>query len=276
MIIVILLTIVNFNVNGQHLSDSNGVGIKSFMVSQALNTNLELHPMLISKIGTQTLQAHHRVGDNKTGRFFLALAFLFLLAIVKQLFPKYVNNLFAVFTEFTVSKRQMKEQLENDTRASLGFYMLYVISLGFVIYTAIVAYTNLEFQFSKLYLFLGSLGGIFLILLFKTGITQLLSWIFEKQEIVQQYLFNNTIVNEFAGMILFPICILLLIASPKIGTFLLLMSLGILIILLIYKYIRNFRTINNLLRLDFVHFLLYLCAFEILPLLVLFKLIKGT
>lgn len=269
------MSCIYFNVKGQHQLDSNSVVNTSSFVKEALNTNLELHPMLISKTTSEILVSHVREGSNKTLSFFIALGFLFLLAFVKQLFPMYFNNLFSVFTEFTVSKRQMKEQLENDTRASFGFYILYVISLGYVIYTALLAYSNLDSHYPKLVLFLASLAGVIVLLVLKSGIVRLLSWVFQKQEIVKQYLFNNTIVNEFAGMILFPICILLLIANPQIGSFLLQMSLGVLAILLIYKYIRNFRTINNLLRIDFIHFLLYLCAFEILPLLVLFKLIVG-
>ena len=92
-----------------------------------------------------------------------------------------------------------------------------------------------------------------------------------QEEMAKEYRFNNSIVNEFTGMFLLPLSLLILLTHGKVQYVLAVMAFFVLIISLIFKYLRNLRIINSLLRIDFLHFLLYLCAFEIVPVVVLVK-----
>jgi hypothetical protein len=241
----------------------------------SLLLDLNLHPLLIEKENLAIGTSKNRTTNNKTGTFFLALAFLFILSLLKHGFPSYFNNLFSIFTTIGTSKRHMKEQLENDSRASVGFYILYIISLSFVVFTALETYSDTFKAHPKYIIYLVSLVCVISLLGVKSLLIKIVAWIFQQQEAEKQYSFNSTLVNEFAGMLLFPICILMLLLTGKTKLVLLIIALIVLSILIIYKYLKNIKILNNLLRLNFIHFLLYLCAFELLPTLVLTKLILG-
>ncbi|MBL7766698.1 MAG: DUF4271 domain-containing protein [Chitinophagaceae bacterium] len=246
-------------------------------IGQAYKNDIQLlqgHPMLEKNQKGPVVKALPRKSENKSGVFFIAMAFLFAFAGIKQAYPKYFSNLYDLFTSFNISKRQIREQLENDKVASWWFYMFYFITLAFLAYLIAGRYTPLTDSRSPFLFFFICLCIIVVFSLLKIILLKLISWVFQKKEIVEQYLFNSAITNEFSGVMLFPLCIILLLVRQNLQVYFLFMAIGIGMIMLIFKYLRIYKGINNLLRIDFIHFLLYLCAFEIMPVLVFLKLVR--
>lgn len=232
---------------------------------------IDLHPFVHNKIVIELGNPNLRKGINKTSLFFTALLCLFLFAGIKIVFERHVLNLIRVFTLFHISKRQLKDQLENDNRASLVFSLLYFMSTGYLLFVLIKKY-SFHFQensnFLAMLMCIGISGGLYIV---KIGLIKWIAWVFQYNEAASQYVFNSSIVQEFATLFLFPICIILYVTQGNLNHWILMLGLIIFCIMLIFKYIRLSGILKNLLRFDLIHFLLYICAFEIVPILTLAK-----
>ncbi len=242
-------------------------------IDTRLNNILSLHPLLNEQM-QDVVFAEPRMAENKTTVFLLSLLLLFMFSLVRNIFPRYFANLFQLFTGFSSSKRHITDQLQNDNRASLWFYILFYVSAGFIVYQFVVGMSGIRFYPQWYINYLICVGFVLLLLSFRTGMIRLTGWIFKRSDYVEMYLFNTKLVNEFLGVVLFPLGILILISSGKIQHSLMILAGILCLLLFLYGYVRNIPVLRNLFRISFVHFLLYLCAFEVLPVLILIKMIR--
>ncbi len=235
---------------------------------------LSLHPLISNQSANEYPMAKIRSFSNKTVVFLLAVFLLFLFSLVRILFPRYFINLFQIFTGMSISKRHIKEQLENDNRASLWFYSIFLISIGFIVFQIVNANSGMRFSDKGYINYLVCTLMVLFLFGFRMSMIHLTGWIFKRSDYVRTYLFNTKLVYEFSGLILFPLCILMLVSSGKIQYSILMIASGLSLIFFAFGYLRNIPELRNLFRLSFVHFLLYLCAFELIPVLVLIKIIR--
>jgi hypothetical protein len=118
------------------------------------------------------------------------------------------------------------------------------------------------------------MGSVILLLGIRNGIIRLLGWIFNMTDYVKQYLFNKKLINEYLGLVLFPLCILILLSSGKVKLTLLIIGAVIYAVMFGYSYLRNIPLLRNLFSISFIHFFLYICTFEVIPVLILLKMIR--
>ncbi|TSE04244.1 DUF4271 domain-containing protein [Aquimarina algiphila] len=108
----------------------------------------------------------------------------------------------------------------------------------------------------------------------KLLIEKIIAAIFSIDSIIDEYLFYKVSYRNFMGVILLPVNIIFIYAvnPSKIAFVILLISLSILnIIVLVSFYKKNENVILNYL----FYFILYLCALEIAPYFILYKLISN-
>lgn len=213
-----------------------------------------------------------RNAENPTARFMLGMFCLFVFAGIRNYFSRYFNNLFQVFTTLTITKRQVREQLENDVIASAWFYLLFFLGAGMLLYFSLFHFNIIPPGKNPWWVYWMGVLALFVYYLFKRYLLQLISWSFQKKDVAGQFIFNSAIVNEFLGVILFPVGLLLLFVQGILFQVIFWSALIMFSILVIYRYFRVFKHIKNILRIDLFHFLIYLCAFEIMPVLILIKL----
>lgn len=238
--------------------------------TQKTENFIALHPMLSFSETSPLGRVTPRPASNKTYIFLLALFLLFIYAILKGSFGRYYDNLLGIFTSVQGSKRQIKEQLENDKLASIFFNLLFFMGLGYLLFEFIGTHWGGKFFMTPmvyLYCFLASMSAVLL----RSGLIYLLGWIFDSQKYAVQYLFSARLTNEFLGILLFPTCLLILVSSSYLHSSLIWISATLCLALFLLNYLRQFSLLRNLFRASFLHFLLYLCAFEILPVLLLIK-----
>lgn len=210
-----------------------------------------------------------RVPQSKDELFYLLTCLIFLVAFVKLVFPKYFQNLFLLSFQTSFRQRQTREQLLQDNLASLMMNVLFFISGG--IYAGLIAqsigYINISFW--ELILFCSLLLGIvyavkFLFLRFS-------GWVFNVQSASNTYVFIVFMINKIVGILLIPFLLILAFSSPVIVQTAMILSLILVAILLLYRYLISMGTIRQDLKVNALHFFLYLCAVEILPLLIMYK-----
>jgi hypothetical protein len=87
------------------------------------------------------------------------------------------------------------------------------------------------------------------------------------------YIFIVFTTNKILGIALLPFIIVLAFTNGPITRAALTLGVGTLIGLLVYRYFLSYVTIHRQIRINFLHFIIYLAAFEIAPLLLINKLL---
>ena len=100
---------------------------------------------------------------------------------------------------------------------------------------------------------------------------KLSGWVFNVQEAANSYIFIVFIVNKMIGILLLPILVMLAFTVGDIYSGSVTISLCLIGGLLIYRFILTYAAIHNQVKVNPFHFFLYMCAFEIAPLLLIYK-----
>jgi hypothetical protein len=223
------------------------------------------------------IKTETRSGDRKffTGKedFFYYLIFLLLLfGFLKILFAKYFNDLFRVFFRTTLKLKQVREQLLQSPLPSIAMNGFFVLSAGMYI-NFLLQYFELSItdNFWLQYLYcMGALASIYFVKFIGLKIT---GWLFNVSDAADAYTFVVFIINKMLGMFLLPFLVLLAFTSGNIYIAALTLSWLGAGLLLAYRIILSYAAARNEIKLNPFHFILYIIAFEIVPLLLIYKLL---
>ena len=202
----------------------------------------------------------------------LIMAGLILTATAKLLYPKRFQEFFSILVSFKYLRVYSREQKFFDVFEAILFGNLVI---GLAIFTFI--FYNNDFQnnhLSQSLLFkIGFVIGVFMLI--KVLIERLISSILNLDFIINDYLFEKINYKNFLGLILIPINALLIYRIEPSNS-VLLVIVSILLIINSIGLIFFFKKHQNTIKKNFFYFILYLCALEISPYLVLYKLIFAT
>lgn len=208
-------------------------------------------------------------GNDET-LFYLLLGFVFFFALIKAGFGKYVNDLFTLFFKGTLRQHQLREQLLQSPLPSLLLNLLFLLSFSF--YGALLARQQgwvPAIGFWRLWLYL--LVILFLIYIGKFLVIKTLGWMLRITRATDIYLFVVFMANKMIGIFLLPILFMLAFPAPGWNQAVLVLSVFLLFLLLGYRFLLSFRLVRSEIKLNLFHFFIYICAFEIAPLLLIYK-----
>lgn len=202
---------------------------------------------------------------------FYALVFLFIVyAILRTGFPKYFNDLFRLFFRTTLKQRQISEQLIQTPLPSLLLNGFFVISAGLYISFMLEHYRLNplgNFWMLVLYCCIG-LSAIYFV---KFIGLKLSGWVFNMKEAADSYIFIVFVINKMLGILLLPFLVMLAFTTGEVYTVSFTLSMLLVAGMLGYRFVLTYVSIRNQVSVNPFHFFLYLCAFEIAPLLLIYK-----
>jgi hypothetical protein len=208
---------------------------------------------------------------NKDFLFYLMVALLFFYGFINTVYPLYFPKLLSQFSQSTLRMIQNREQLLQNSFASLTLNICFILSFSLMADLLIFKQHLLPISFWQGYLYL---------ILFFTSLylgkyicLELAGFIFNTKELVKSYIFIVFLVNKVLGFLLVPFVLIMAFARPIYYTLAIYGAAGIAVLLLLYRFLFSITSVRNKLQLSSFHFFLYLCAFEILPLLILYKLV---
>ena len=202
---------------------------------------------------------------------FYVFTFLFLMGgILKTIFPKYFVGLFRVIFRSSLKQRQISEQLEQDSLPSLLLNIFFVLSAG--LFTALVfEHYQLDptgnFWLLALYCCV-SFAAIYSIKFI--GI-KAIGWLFDIKDVAAAYIFIVFVVNKMIGILLLPLAVIFAYTSSQLQSTALTLAACMAALLLLYRIVLTYRTVHQQVKVNPFHFFIYLCAFEIAPLLLIYK-----
>jgi hypothetical protein len=203
--------------------------------------------------------------------FYLILILIFLFGFVNNVFPQYFSKLFKQFSQSSLRMIQYREQLLQNSLGSLIINICFILSFS-LMSTLLI--------FNRHLLTLSFWEGFFYINLFFTFLyigkyisLQIAGYVFNSKELVNTYVFVVFMINKVLGVLLVPFILVLAFAKPIFHPYAIGGAALITVLLILYRYLFSLTSVRNKLHISSFHFFLYLCAFEILPLTILYKFI---
>jgi hypothetical protein len=208
--------------------------------------------------------------NSKDSLFYLILAILFYFALIRIFFEKYFNNLMTLFFRVSLRQQQIREQVLQTPLPSLLLNILFIISAGlYACYLLHYSRLGAEISFWVLYLnCMVLLGAIYLV---KFLVLKFVGWVFSISRATDIYIFIVFLVNKMLGIFLLPFLILITFSGSESREIFITISLAMIFVLWMYRVLASYRPVRNEIKLTPFYFLLYLCAFEIAPLLLIYK-----
>lgn len=231
---------------------------------------LQSHPYLNFKGKGVYRPIVPKTTKNKDGLFYLLIGLSFLLALVKVIFGRYLANLFNVFFRASLKAKQIREQLLQTPLASL------LLNIHFVATAGLLASFILEDKQEKnvldfWWLYLYSVLALAAIYLVKNFVLAFLGWSLRMKETTDTYTFIVFLCNKVLGILLLPLLMLMAFASEPLVTIAETLAYVLVGGIFLYRYVSAYGFITRELNASRFHFFLYLCAFEVAPLLLIYK-----
>ncbi len=211
----------------------------------------------------------------KDALFYTLIALLMVFAFLRRAFPKYFSDLFRLFFRTTLKQRQIREQLMQTPLPSLLLNGFFVICGGLYAAFLLIHFKLVQEQDFWLF-FLYSGLGLSVIYLVKFIGLKIMGWIFGLEEASNSYIFIVFIINKVIAVFLLPFLFLLAFLNGGGYHIALLLSWIAVGGLFLYRFVLTYAAVHNQVRFNPFHFFLYLCAFEIAPLLLIYKLLLLT
>lgn len=206
----------------------------------------------------------------KEALFYVLVSLFIIYGLLRRTFPKYFSDLFRLFFRTTLKQRQIRDQLMQTPLPSLLLNGFFIISSGLYA-TFLLQYFNIIDNENFWLMFLYSCVGLSVAYLVKFIGLKVSGWLFNVEEAANSYIFIVFIVNKMIGILLLPILVVLAFAFGNVYAGGMTISWCLIAVLFLYRFILTYAAIHNQVRVNPFHFFLYLCAFEIAPLLLIYK-----
>ena len=214
--------------------------------------------------------SNERMSGGKEVLFYLLAGLLLFFALIKSLFGKYVSNLLGLMFRGSLRQKQIREQLLQTPLPSLLLNIFFVIVAGMYIFFLIRYYnivSHTPFWLQLLYCTV-IVGIVYLV---KFMVLKLTGWIFNMKDAADTYIFIVFLINKLLAIFLLPLLIMMVFSAASWTSVLLTLSYVMLGMFFAYRYIVSFAPVRREVKVSQFHFFMYLCAFEIIPLLLMYK-----
>jgi hypothetical protein len=210
--------------------------------------------------------------QGKEAIFYSMIALLLFFGLIRNGFSRYVGDLFKTYFRTTVNQKQTKEQLLQNPLPSLLLNLFFVLSIGMFL-ALLLQYFKLGLDFNFWWLYLYCVLGLIAIYLTKFVTLKFLGWIFQVAESTNAYIFVVFTTNKVLGIVLLPFLLMLAFTQGVVSQAVMSLSIMVVFGMMAYRFFLSFVSIRRQIHVGFFHFLLYLLAFEIIPLLLINKLL---
>jgi hypothetical protein len=215
-----------------------------------------------------------REWEGKESVFYTVLFLLIFFAFAKNSFPRYLDDVFRVYFRTSMKQRQLREQMMNTPLASLLFNLVYLFA-GSLFINLLFQHFYPDTQFSFWLMLLYGLVGLAVIYSAKFITLKIFGWLLNISEATNIYIFIVFTANKVIGVVLLPFIVGLAFTGGIVYTTLFTTSLIMVCALFVYRFYLSYLSVHKIIQINFFHFLIYLCAFEIAPLLLINKLLLA-
>jgi hypothetical protein len=212
--------------------------------------------------------------NGKEALFYVLAGLLLYLGILRGFFGRYLQNLVKVFFRASLKQRQMREQLLQSPLPSLllNFFFITVCALFIALLTEYYHILPV-YQFWEIFGF--AWVAVLVIYLLKFLTLKFVGWVFQLSAATDTYIFIIFLVNKLLSIGLLPLLVVIAFGHEPYLMIWITLAFVLVAATFCYRYFSAFAPIRKEIKLSQLHFLLYLCAFEIVPLLLIYKVLAN-
>ena len=204
--------------------------------------------------------------------FYAVCVIVLILGIFRTFYNGYFDNLFKVFFNSTIRQNQLTDQLLQSALPSLILNVFFTISAGFYIWLVFKHYHYPRLIDNQV-LLPSCILGIGVLYFFKYAILKFIGWMTGMYQATDNYIFVIFLVNKVAGIALVPFIILIALGMPVLVNILVIISLILMGLVFLSRYLKTYGLLESRFPLDPLHFMIYIIAIEVIPLLVIYKIL---
>ncbi len=215
-----------------------------------------------------------RIKQHDDWKFYLSFFLLAVLAMIRYSYSREFDELSSVFRNWGPSQQMYREL---GTGASFGTVLLNFFSavvLSFYVFLLLYRYHAVEVTPAWVLMLL-SLVTVSAFLLIRYASLKLTSLLLPFQKEVTLYNYYEIQINQMLSVWLFPLTMMIAFAQSPFDEVALYASFLVLVLFILCRYAKGFNIGINYFGRHLFHFLLYICALEIAPVLVIIRLIKN-
>ncbi len=208
---------------------------------------------------------------NKDLLFYWLAGGVLVLGIIRIAFSKYFSDMLRIFSQTTFRQKAIRDQLVQNRLASLLMNLFFCFSAGTFLYQ-LGAYRQWfgpgTVWWQQSVLCMAFVAAVYAV---KYMTIHLSGWLFGLRELADTYTFMVFLVNKVVGIMLLPASIALALGVADLKAMMVVASLFGLGFLFLYRYVLAVPLLRQHVRVIPFHFFIYFCAFEIVPVLVIYR-----
>lgn len=238
----------------------------SFVVEQLLLKNRFINvkdpPVFLKE------QPHNTSG--KEFLFYSLCIIVLILGIFKSFYKNFFRNLFRVYFNTSLRQIQLADQISQAKLPSFILNLFFTVTAGVYLWLLFNLYTPSRLVNNK-FLLAFCILAIALLYFTKFCLLKFTGWVSDIQQTTNNYIFLIFLVNKITGIILVPIIILLAFLKTEWIPVVANISFMILGLLFLSRYIKSYGALENKLPMNPFHFVIFILAAEVIPLLLIYK-----
>lgn len=244
--------------------------IKPFLKHPFSDSVRFLHHKFFSFTDPVRYTVTEREWHGKEQIFYSVIALLIFFALIKNNFRKYFGDLFRTYFRTSIRQLQLREQLMQSPLPSMLFNIFFVLSTSMFL-TLAFQHFNPNEQYNFWLLMFYSAAGLSIIYAAKFISLKIIGWILQSPEAANTYIFIVFSTNKIIGVTVLPLLVTLAFTTGVVYETAIIASIVIILGLFLYRYFLSYISIHSSVRINFFHFLLYFVSFEVLPLILINK-----
>ena len=212
------------------------------------------------------MQNIHRTIESLDWITFILVGCVILVTVLRVVYPKRFDDFIKlpISNNYFLTKGKF-EELKHPF--SVLFFLIQVLTLSLFIFLFFLEKGELSAT-----IFIKITLASFTFILIKTCIEKLIGSIFDIETIINKYIFTKLSYRNFISLFLIVLNFIFYF-SVKPTMLLLFIFSGFIVVLNLFILFINYKNYRSLIFSNFFYFLLYICALEISPYLILYKVI---
>ena len=212
-------------------------------------------------------------GSSRSFLVSVAIIDFVLLTILVVLFRNYFTRVYNGFVNDNLLGQLYRERATGLGIPFISLYSLYFFNLGWLVFLALKFY-GAKIPYSDSSALLICMSGVMIITILRHLVLSFVAFTFPVDKEARLYSFSINIFNVVVGLALIPINLFAAMAPDRLSRGFLFIGFVVVILIYLFRSIRGLLIANRYLTFYKFHFLLYICTVEIVPLMVLYKLIS--
>ena len=215
------------------------------------------------------MQGNRKTVANPDVIFYILVFILFFLGLIKTSFPRYFDSIFTLSFQATFRQTQTRDQMAQNFFPAFMINILFFLCAG--LFITLFAKSNQWSELPFWELFVYATTVLLIIYLIKYMVISFTGWVFNAKEAAAEYRFVVFLINKLIGILMIPLLFLIAYADVKTRGVAVTIVICLVVFSLIIRYLVSLARIRKNLSITAFHFFIYLCAVEIMPLLVIYK-----